>query len=72
MQKVRADGQSAAGQLSNKRRAIIDQIKDKDFDQVVDVVEGNTTSNDPKINAAADAVRATLEKLAGMLKMPAP
>ena len=62
MQRVRAEGAVQAGRLSSKRRNIIDQVNDKEFEMVVDVVEGKAQSADPKINAAADAVRASLEE----------
>ena len=62
MQRTRGIGAGKAGTLTDKYRSAIDAVKDKDFEQVVDVVEGNATSDNPQINAAADAVRNALDE----------
>ena len=66
VQRVRADSEGQAGQLTKRFRSEIDKVSDADFEHVVDVVERKANLKDPKLAPAVQAVRAMLRE-SGMI-----
>lgn len=63
LKRTRAEGSIEAGTMSNRARKIIDDVDDKDFDAIVDIIEGKITTNNPTLNAKATELSSILDEL---------
>lgn len=63
LKRTRAEGSIEAGTMSNRVRKIVDDIDDKDFDAIVDIMEGKMTTNNPTLTAKATELSTILDEL---------